>query len=470
MFGSDEDNKATEQRASLLGEDADCTAERKRGLTGFQTGVSMVKCALGAGSFTLPAAFLNGGLYLSFAMLVFCGGLAGYTLNLLAHCERRVSALCSSPEEKESGFVETSDPTRPPRRKLTYPELGREAFPELSLTTSSGTVYNALEMIIFGGIVATSVGVGAAYIDFITATLADLLATWGASDINRVETLFIILPFVLFLAYLRDVSALAHGAVLGNIAVIVGIATVVVAGFQENGDEATMDVPAARIRTLPGFFGPAAFLFAIHTVILPIVQSMEKEENFVKVVASSYSVMTVGNAVFGGLCLIIFYNSSCDAEGVDDDYTGPCPNVLDSLSGSSAVDAVRIVLCIDLLFTIPLVLIGGREILERGLLHALELERKSKAEYRACIALRTVIVGATIALAFGVPDFGNAVSLVGGFCNCLTAFIVPPIIHIKLMDDPKSLEGAAHAGIVVFGLVALVVTTTYTIQGIIASA
>ena len=48
--------------------------------------MTIIKCAIGAGSFSLPKAFMDGGVYLSFFFTVFLGILSGYTLLILIEC------------------------------------------------------------------------------------------------------------------------------------------------------------------------------------------------------------------------------------------------------------------------------------------------------------------------------------------------------------------------------------------------
>lgn len=52
--------------------------------------VSLMKAAVGAGSFALPAGFLKGGLWASFAGLIFLGFLCAYTLKILIFCKNKL--------------------------------------------------------------------------------------------------------------------------------------------------------------------------------------------------------------------------------------------------------------------------------------------------------------------------------------------------------------------------------------------
>lgn len=99
-----------------------------------------------------------------------------------------------------------------------------------------------------------------------------------------------------------------------------------------------------------------------------------------------------------------------------------------------------------------------------------------------------MLVGLVFAICFGVPDFADMVSLVGGLVNSLMGFILPPMIHMKQQYDldweaaERKKSGALVHGhtkklttmsmikngaIMLFGASALVVSTYYTVKGIV---
>lgn len=54
----------------------------------YKVGLNLIKCAVGAGSFSLPKAFQMGGLWGSSVGTVILGGLAAYTFCILADAEK----------------------------------------------------------------------------------------------------------------------------------------------------------------------------------------------------------------------------------------------------------------------------------------------------------------------------------------------------------------------------------------------
>ena len=87
-------------------------------------------------------------------------------------------------------------------------------------------------------------------------------------------------------------------------------------------------------------------------------------------------------------------------------------------------------------------------------------------------AVRTVLVAIIFSIALAVPNFGNAVTLVGGFGSCSLGFIIPPLLHIRVssvLGRPLKLPSLLmHVGIIIFGVVAMVVSTYFTMKHIIA--
>ena len=54
------------------------------------------------------------------------------------------------------------------------------------------------------------------------------------------------------------------------------------------------------------------------------------------------------------------------------------------------------------------------------------------------------------------------VDLVGGVCNSLMGFVIPPLLHLKVSEKPSRASKAAHLAISLFGVVAMVYTTYTT--------
>lgn len=360
--------------------------------------LTIIKCAIGAGSFSLPKAFMDGGVYLSFFFTVFLGILSGYTLLTLIECSllafefqnvrRKIVAAENDDDLVEDvmpqitgyNYITLSDDNvangherKLSARKsdtLTYPEIGAIAFPEADFHFT-GFKCNLAYWVITVGILLTSLGVCAAYVDFISETLpAVLMGIAGDDDLflTRGNTPLFIMPVILGLSFLRTMKVLTYTSMIGNIAVFVGCLGVIVYGYLLYKQQITLQHNFVEWKTLPRYIGGNTFLFAIHVVILPIMQEMDNtDQNKSKrrALARSFTIITTFNAAFGFIGYLLFASSECN--NVSEPYIGPCDNILSNMSGGGILDSVKILVCVDLLFTVPLILAASRVIIEKAI-------------------------------------------------------------------------------------------------------
>lgn len=359
--------------------------------------MTIIKCAIGAGSFSLPRAFMDGGVYLSFFFTLFLGLLSAYTILVLMDSSVIASKLVKLQSQNTARITDleksnkaefvyapiTDDPIYRSSvvedvgsvdnfsADLTYPEVGALAFPE-ALISWRGRRCNLAYLIISWGILLTSLGVCAAYVDFISDTLPDVLRNITQNEhlfLSRTNTPWIIMPFLLGLSFLRTLKVLTYTSLIGNIAVFSGCIGVIIYGYFLYRADLTFNHNFVEWKTLPKYVGGNTFLFAIHVVILPIMQQMDGSDGSRKikyVVTGSFSFITIFNALFGAVGFLLFASSKCS--NVDNAYIGPCDNILSNMSGGNVLDTVRILVCIDLLFTVPLILAASRVIIEKHIL------------------------------------------------------------------------------------------------------
>lgn len=378
-------------------------AEHRPRLSSNGAMMTIIKCAIGAGSFSLPKAFMDGGVYLSFFFTLFLGVLSAFTILILMNSSQiaaklvrlqmKIAAqdsdvvaesLCAAKyqgselnysriEGNSSGpsplsKVVSSDDDDNDGISLTYPEVGAVAFPEAQISFR-GMKCNAAYVIISLGILMTSLGVCAAYVDFIADTLPEVLRNFTSTKLlflTRRNVSLLIMPIILGLSFLRTLKVLTYTSLIGNVAVFSGCVGVIMYGYLFYRQDLTFDHSFVEWKTLPKYIGGNTFLFAIHVVILPIMQQLDDtDNNKLKkiVIAGSFSFITLFNAVFGFIGFLLFANSEC--KHVDKSYIGPCDNILSNMSGGNILDTIRILVCVDLLFTVPLILAASRVIIEK---------------------------------------------------------------------------------------------------------
>lgn len=152
-------------------------------------------------------------------------------------------------------------------------------------------------------------------------------------------------------------------------------------------------------------------------------------------------------------------------------------NIVKNLGSGSLLQAVRVLLCIDLFFTVPLQLSVAGEVLQGSLLAASPWVRRHPA-----IGLAMLRLTMLIALLFGAYGtiaadarnaFGNVITLVGGIGGFGLGFLAPPAMHLArrqlasgTRDKRASCSAAAtaldvvvHVSIIVIGIAGMVATT-----------
>jgi hypothetical protein len=134
--------------------------------------------------------------------------------------------------------------------------------------------------------------------------------------------------------------------------------------------------------TLLYYFGTTSFLFAIHAVILPILRgTLNDQNNDIFVISTLYTSITIANTFFGALGYILFSveGLSCPASifpaSLQESKStplhpinrGPCPSILSNIhQGTMFLSVAKLFICIDLLFTIPLIVGASRQILDKS--------------------------------------------------------------------------------------------------------
>lgn len=81
----------------------------------WKVGLNLIKCAVGAGSFSLPEAFKEGGVWGSSVGTVILGGLAAYTFCILADAEKHFA--------RKDRY----------NRRFTYPQVCGRRAPTLAI-------------------------------------------------------------------------------------------------------------------------------------------------------------------------------------------------------------------------------------------------------------------------------------------------------------------------------------------------
>ena len=464
--------------------------------------ITIIKCAIGVGCFTLPLAFSEAGLWFAIISTVALGYLSVYTLSLLIYCERFVYYSIHNNKQTNNGISyevinesvvtdDDDDNDNDNIQILLYPDLGALIYPELSVHIFNRNI-NIIYILISLSIIFTSIGVSVAYINFIGETIPEVIIDIYGHSITGISQRTIplfLLPLILLLSYLKTFKALAFTSILGNIAVLIGCIVILVYGYRNmTSFNNKIFYEVVKINTVPEYFGNVSFLFAIHVVILPILQQLrtspstviipntdivsntdnniiiEKIENDntliqrIIVVKWAYLFITTFNTGFGLVGYILFSNQTCE----EDARVGPCGNILNNLVGI-IVSPIKVLLCIDILFTIPLVLAAARELIENNLLEkdnkVFDIANKHSSTIR--IVIRSILVLFTFIIAVSFPQFARSVNLVGGLICSFIAYVIPPLLHNRVHSNSSYITININKVIILFGIILMILTITF---------
>lgn len=396
------------------------------------TSINLGKCICGAGSFALPHVFLNEGVLGGILAMFICGYLAMSTMQSINHSRTMVATLYENETIPKS-----------------YVELA-----EVSLGDNAAKLVFALTL-------AASLGVCSTYIVFIGQTMASLSvgesSVFGGMQANftndakfwEVITAVIVLP----LSLIRNYGIFAFTSALGVSAILGGmIVTLVYGVFVDPGGgivEALLAVqrlkmwPESFQTAFGGSFGTIAYLFCINFLTFPIMNSMKDAENeYDDAVSYAVAVIWIVNCIFAILCLGFYGDATQDL------IIGNLDN------GSRYLSALKLLLCVDLLFTFPIVFSSARQILENSLL--LESGKRMKGDSASTgvedelptpmslSVSRAIITGGAVAMCLGLSQlggFGLVANLVGGVAQGTLAFVLPPAISIVLSRRRRTAEG-----------------------------
>lgn len=392
--------------------------------TKLSASLNLAKCICGAGSFALPHVFLKEGVLGGTLAMTACAALATSTMQSI----NRSRGVFEEDGNTNGDCSVSSVPT-------SYVQLAN-----LSLGNTASTLVFTLTL-------AASLGVCSTYIAFIGQTLASLSVDAESNNIvysmlpNVEETTWELWTAgaVLPLSLVRNYGVFAFTSALGVTAVLGGILVTLTYGVTIDPGGGIVDAlsavshlkmwPESLADAFGGSFGTIAYLFCVNFLTFPIMNSMANpREDYNDSVSYAVSAVYLVNIIFAIVCLGFYEDTTQDL-------------VLQNLDNGPYLSSLKILLCVDLLFTFPVVFSSGRQILENALLKETTTEENNATT--SLILSRTAITAGAVSVCFGLSQlggFGVVANLVGGVAQGTLAFIVPPAIDVALSRRRNSGE------------------------------
>ncbi|KAG7365903.1 transmembrane amino acid transporter [Nitzschia inconspicua] len=453
--------------------------QRDNRISDWEASVSLAKAIMGAGSFALPWAFSKMGYITGPIFMTLLLTMSVYSIQLLVQC----CSLLRRKQEQQQQQQQQQQQSHPSKIAsvilCSYVDVARSTFG----TTGARCAYIAS--------MSASIGVCGSYLVFIASNIESLLETSTLQDkdpststpitstqdttttFTRTTTwIWMILPVVVLLSAIRDMKYFAMSSFLGDVSVILGMVVVMVYGITDTSSNSSQSwwgdncAAVGSLRDMALAFGSIGYLFLVHFLVIPIESSMDRPQHFPKVATITFTACAIGSGIFGIVGYLMF---GTETEQIV---------LLNVRHGSVFVVAVKVLLCIDLILTYPVVMRPSIVILEESMdlwwkQRQVNQQKKTSIETATMTTTTTTttqsehhhhqhhpkvntaastatttldgrhlfvctILGVVAASASSfIPAFGILSGLVGGVSQTFLAFVLPPLMWTKIQQQQQ---------------------------------
>ena len=377
---------------------------------------NFAKASVGSGSFTLPWGMMQAGVILGSVAMLIIGSLSLYTMLLIVEIRRACQRISNN---KNIDF------------------------------SSMGTICMGIpgRVVVDISVVMCNLGVCAGYVIFIGGNLRVPLHCWIGYPTSMWFTYAIIIPILILLTLIPSFKFLAYASLVGWVFLAIAMSTVYYYGTTTRFK---FDIIYFNPEGFPLFYGVTAFLFCIHSMVVPVEMEMAKPTQMNVVLLVAGTVVIVVNLPFAIYGYLLF---GSDTKGV----------IFDNLPSGTFNNIVRLMLSAELTLTFPLVFKPASQIFENYLNQLIP-----RLTYLKIVILRPLLVLVSFGLAISVPYFEFMAALVGGFATTLLAFIWPPLFHFLLLRKTTNIfRNLFHILLLLVGILSIATTTFTTILHII---
>ncbi|CAK8544202.1 unnamed protein product [Lathyrus sativus] len=394
-----------------------------------QTLGNIIVTVVGTGVLGLPFAFRIAGWVAGSLGVAIVGISTYYCMLLLVKCRDKLAI--------EEPLVESR----------SYGDLGYRCF---------GTLGRYLTEVVL--VVAQCAG-SVAYLIFIGQNLDSVFQRNGPSVTTYI---FMLVPVEIGLSWIGSLSSLAPFSIFADVCNILAMGIVVkedarqaLEGGLPFGERTAI---TSNIGGLPFAAGMAVFCFEGFGMTLALENSMRDKSKFPKLLAQTFSGITLVYILFG-LCGYMAFG-----EETKDIVTLNLPRNWSSLT-------VQVGLCLGLMFTFPIMLHPINEIVEGKLkiIHRNNNNNDDSTEpgKTTIYTSRAIVVVLLAVIASFVPEFGIFASFTGSTLCAALSFVLPATFHLKLFGSSLRMWQIVLDFIVLFSGVFFAVYGTYnTIVGV----
>jgi hypothetical protein len=201
------------------------------------------------------------------------------------------------------------------------------------------------------------------------------------------------------------------------------------------------------------WFGCVVFGFGVVPLTFNMQEAMEEPSRMIGASFQGFSAVAVTYAILG-LGLLLLYP---DVDG----------DVLQELPTTGILPtAVRLAMVVVVMVTAPLLVVPCGELLEGKI--QIVVPAETTMLMRVFVRLSICVLCSFISVF--VPGFVNVLSFVGCFCVALVSFVVPPLLHVVLLEKSANNTVLTKRArlldlvMLVWGISATIITSVYTFR------
>ncbi|KAM3757816.1 hypothetical protein ACB098_02G218200 [Castanea mollissima] len=291
-------------------------------------------------------------------------------------------------------------------------------------------------------IVLAQAGFCVSYLIFIATTLAFLFnyeySSWDFGLSPKSLFLWACFPFQLGL---NSIPTLTHLAPLSIFADVVDLGAMGVVMVED------VMIFLQNRPALEAFGGLSVFLYGVGVavyafegvgMVLPLESEAKDKDKFGKVLGLCMTFISLLYGGFGALGYFAFGDETKD--------------IITTNFGQGLISMlVQLGLCVNLFFTMPLMMNPVYEVVERRF-----------CDSRFCLWLRWAMVLLVSLVALLVPNFADFLSLVGSSVCVVLGFVLPALFHLLVFKEEMSWKGIVLDGCVLVLGVVIAVTGTWS--------
>ncbi|GJN27382.1 hypothetical protein PR202_gb15402 [Eleusine coracana subsp. coracana] len=417
--------RSTEGKAAALEDGVGAYEDDDSNASFVQTCLNGLNALSGVGLLSVPYALAEGG-WLSLALLAAVAAICWYTGLLLQRCM-------------------SSDPSI-----RTYPDIGDRAFGRAGRLLVSAFMYAELYLVAIGFLILDGDNLAKLFPG--ARVVLPLPGTMELAG-NR---LFVVLVAVAVAptTWVRGLGALAYVSATGVFASVVIVLAVLWVGAV---DGVGFDGPGTEVLKpagIPTALGLYTFCFCGHAVFPTLYTSMKDKPRFPKMLATCFVLCTLN---YGSMAILgyLMYGA-----GVESQVTLNLPAARLSSKLAIFTTLINPLSKYALVITPIAAAIEDRIMVVRGGADAAATCRRGN-NGSVSVAVRTMLVLSTVAVALAVPFFGYLMALVGSLLSVGACMLLPCACYVRLFGPPRrAAEAAAVVAIVALGSM-VVVTGTY---------